>query len=159
MLLRFDVHLSYTPNLLLSLFHFQNSLSTFSIERVNGIPLWDFYPSDFQRALKIIIIAELFIVKLNKIYSNNSDNAEKLNAHSRSYVLKGEGRLDLCDISLLTICKLYKHVICEVNNEINVSLTSGLGLMYTNAFTVSRVKEFVNYDFQQTHSHFRLLHP
>ena len=60
---------------------------------------------------------------------------------------------------LLTICKLYKHVICEINNEINVSLTSGLGLMYTNAFTVSREKGFVNYDFQQTHSHFRLLRP
>ena len=47
---------------LLSPSHFQNSLSTFSIERVNGIPLWDFYPSDFQRALKIIIMDELFIV-------------------------------------------------------------------------------------------------
>ena len=50
------------PHLLLSPSHFQNSLSTFSIERVNGMPLRDFYPSDFQRALKIIIIAELFIV-------------------------------------------------------------------------------------------------
>ena len=50
------------PNLLLSPSHFQNSLSTFSIERVNGIPLWDFCASDFQRVLKIIIIAELFIV-------------------------------------------------------------------------------------------------
>ena len=49
-------------HLLLSPSRFQNSLSTFSIERVNGIPLWDFYPNDFQRALKIIIIAELFIV-------------------------------------------------------------------------------------------------
>ena len=27
------------------------------------------------------------------------------------------GRLDLCDIPLLTICKLHKHVICEINNE------------------------------------------
>ena len=81
------------------------------------------------------------------------------NAHSRSYVLKGGGRLDLCDISLLTICKLYKHVICEINDEINVSWTSGRGLMYTNAFTVSREKGFVNCDFQQIHSHFRLLHP
>ena len=49
------------PHLLLSPSHFQNSLSTFSIERVNGIPLWNFCASDFQRALKIIIIAELFI--------------------------------------------------------------------------------------------------
>ena len=50
------------PRLLLSPCHFQNSLSTFSTERVNGIPRWDFYRRDFQRALKIIIIAELFIV-------------------------------------------------------------------------------------------------
>ena len=42
--------------------HFQNSLSMFSIERVNGIALWDFYWSDFQRALKIIITAELSMV-------------------------------------------------------------------------------------------------
>ena len=41
------------PHLLLSPSHFQNSLFTFSIERVNGIPLWDIYQSDFQRALKI----------------------------------------------------------------------------------------------------------
>ena len=62
------------------------------------------------------------------------------NGHSRSYVLKEGGRLDLCDIPLSTIGKLYKHIICEINNEISVSLTSGLGLMYTNAFTVSREK-------------------
>ena len=49
-------------HLLLAPSHFQNSLSTFSIERFNGIPLWDFYVSEFQRPLKIIIIAELFIV-------------------------------------------------------------------------------------------------
>ena len=46
-------------NLPLSLSHFQNSLFSFSIERVNEIPLWDFCVSDFQRVLKII--AELFI--------------------------------------------------------------------------------------------------
>ena len=46
-------------------------------------------------------------------------------AHSRSYVLRG-GRLDICAISLLTICKLYEHAICEMNIEINVSLMSGL---------------------------------
>ena len=66
-------------------------MSTFSIERVNGIPLWDFNPSDFQRALKIIIIAELFIVMTispGQLRHNNSDNAE--NAHSRLYVLKVE---------------------------------------------------------------------
>ena len=50
------------PHLLLSPSHFQNSLSMSSIERVNRIPIWDFCASDFQRALKIIIIAELFIV-------------------------------------------------------------------------------------------------
>ena len=31
----------------------------------------------------------------------------------------------------------------------NVSLTTGLGLLYTNAFTVSRENEFVDCDFQQ----------
>ena len=33
----------------------------------------------------------------------------------------------------------------------NVSLTSGLGhgLLYTNAFTISRENAFLNYDFQQ----------
>ena len=50
------------PHLLLSPSHFQISLSKFPVERVNEIPLWDFYASDFQRALKVIIIAELFIV-------------------------------------------------------------------------------------------------
>ena len=29
----------------------------------------------------------------------------------------GGGRLDICDISLLTICKLHKNVVCEINNE------------------------------------------
>ena len=32
--------------------------------------------------------------------------------------IKGGGRLDLCDILLLTICKLHKHVICEIKNEL-----------------------------------------
>ena len=50
------------PHLLLSPSHFHNSLSTFSKRELMGYLLWDFYPSDFQRALKIIIIAELFIV-------------------------------------------------------------------------------------------------
>ena len=67
------------PHLLLSPSHFQNSLSTFSIERVNGIPLWDFYASDFQRALKIIIIAESFVVMTispGELRHRNSDSAE-----------------------------------------------------------------------------------
>ena len=50
------------PHLPLSPSHFQNSLSTFLIERVNEIPLWDFCASDFQRVMKIIIISELFII-------------------------------------------------------------------------------------------------
>ena len=68
------------PHLLLSPCHFRNSLPTFSIEKINRIPLWDFYPSDFQRALKIVIIAELFIVMTispGQLRHNNSDNAEK----------------------------------------------------------------------------------
>ena len=53
---------SIYTHLMLSFSHFKNSLSTFSIERVSGMLLWDLYVSDFQRALKIIVIAELFIV-------------------------------------------------------------------------------------------------
>ena len=67
--------------------HVQSPLFTFSVDRVNGMPLWDFCVSDFQRALKIIIIAELFIVMSISpgwLRHNNSDNA-----HSRSYVLEG----------------------------------------------------------------------
>ena len=48
-------------------------------------------------------------------------------------IIKGGGRLDLCDIPLLTICKLHKHVICEINNECIISVASRLGLLYTNA--------------------------
>ena len=64
-------------------------MSTLSIGRVNGIPFRDFCESDFQRALKIIIMVELFIVMTissGQLTHNNSDNAE--NVHSRSYVLK-----------------------------------------------------------------------
>ena len=73
--------------------------------------------------------------------------------------LQEEGGQTSVTSALLTICKLYKHVICEITIDINVSLTSGPDLMYTNAFTVSCEKGFVNYDFQQTHSHFRLMRP
>ena len=52
----------YTPHLMLSPSHFQNFLSTSSVGRVNGMRLWDFCASDSQRALKILIIAELSIV-------------------------------------------------------------------------------------------------
>ena len=68
------------PHLLLSPSDFRNSLSTFSIERINGIPLWDFYLSNFQKALKIMIIAKFFIVMTispGQLRHNNSDNAEK----------------------------------------------------------------------------------
>ena len=56
-----------------------------------GYLFWDFYPiaSDFQRALTIIIIAELFIVIAiwpGQLRHNDSDNCEI--PHSRSYVLK-----------------------------------------------------------------------
>ena len=50
------------PHLMLSPSHFQNTLFTFSTEKVNGMPLLDFCESQLQRTLKIIIIAELFIL-------------------------------------------------------------------------------------------------
>ena len=40
------------PHLLLSPSRFQNSLSTFSIERVNGIPLLDFLPERFSKGIE-----------------------------------------------------------------------------------------------------------
>ena len=85
------------PHLLLSPSHLQKSLSTFSIERVNGIPLWDFYARHFQRIVKVIITAELLIVMTispGKSRHNKSDNAK--NAHSRSYVLKLIASCDGC---------------------------------------------------------------
>ena len=75
------------PHLPLSPYHFRNSLSTFSIERVNEIPLWNFCTSDFQRVLKIIIIAELFIVMTispGYLRHNNSNSAEKMLIHDRT---------------------------------------------------------------------------
>ena len=41
----------------------------------------------------------------------------KLSQGRQANYIKGGGRLDLCDIPLLTICKLHKYVICEINNE------------------------------------------
>ena len=55
--------------------------------------------------------------------------------------IKGGGSLDLCNIPLLTICKLYKHVICEINNECIINEWALL--------TVSRENGFVNHHFQQ----------
>ena len=95
MLLHFSVHLSYPIYCFHDLISLQ-SLSKFSIEIVNGIPLWDLCASDCQRSLKIIIIVELFIVmKISPRYlrHNNSDNAE--NAHSRSYVLNANKELSV----------------------------------------------------------------
>ena len=87
-LFRFELLLLY-PHLLLSPLHFQNSLSTFSIERINEIPLWYFYPSDFQRALKIIIIAELFIVMTispGQLRHKKDVSRSRRVPHGRSYL-------------------------------------------------------------------------
>ena len=90
MLLRL-MFICYIPHLLLLPSHFQNSLSNFSIERINGIPLWDSYTSDFQRALKIIIIPGLFIVMTTHHQTCKCQNIITVimweNVHSRSYVL------------------------------------------------------------------------
>ena len=63
MLLFFYVRQSYTP---IYCFQLRNlkalSLSMISIKRVNAMSLLDLCASDFVVALKIIIIAELFIV-------------------------------------------------------------------------------------------------
>ena len=52
------------PHLMRSPWQCQNSLSTFSIERINGMTLCDFCASDFQSALKMTFLAELFIVMM-----------------------------------------------------------------------------------------------
>ena len=62
MLLRFDVPLSHIPIYCFHYLIFNTFCPRFQRERVNGIPLSDYWASDFQRALKIMIIAELFIV-------------------------------------------------------------------------------------------------
>ena len=57
--------------------------------------------------------------------------------------IKGGGRLDLCDIPLLTICKLYKHVMCEINNECGIDEWAWLTELRLSV----------------THAHFRLPRP
>ena len=49
-------------DLMFSTSYFKSSLSTISIKRVNAMPLWDFLPSSFEVVLKIMTIAELFIL-------------------------------------------------------------------------------------------------
>ena len=61
--------------------------------------------------------------------------------------IKEGGRLDLSDILLLTICKLHKHVICEINNECIINEYAWLNCMRTLK-TVSGENGFVSYDFQ-----------
>ena len=76
----------------------------------------DFWPSDFQRALKIIIIAELFIVMTispGLLKHNNSDNAE--NAHSRSYVRKLILTIQLCKKCINNDVGDEKHYILYCN--------------------------------------------
>ena len=42
--------------------YFESSLFTIAIKRVNAMPLWDFLQNHFEVVLKIMTIAELFIV-------------------------------------------------------------------------------------------------
>ena len=48
--------------LMFSTSYFKSSLSTISIKSVNAMPLWNFSQSHFEVVLKIMTIAELFIV-------------------------------------------------------------------------------------------------
>ena len=61
-MLLLSVLIKYHYQVMFSTSYFESSLSTLSIKRVNATPLWDFLASDFGVVLKIIIIAELFIV-------------------------------------------------------------------------------------------------
>ena len=71
--------------------------------------------------------------------------------------IKGGGRLDLCDIPLLTTCKLYKHVICEINNE---CITDKLAWLtaYKRSYCIAR-NWVCQLRLSATHAHFRLLCP
>ena len=42
--------------------HFKGSSSKISIKGINPMPLWDFLQSHFEGVLKIMTIAELFVV-------------------------------------------------------------------------------------------------
>ena len=75
------------PHLMITPSHFQNSLFTFSIETGNGMPLWDLCARDFQRALKITIVAKLFIIMTispGYLTHNYGDNAEKMLIHNHT---------------------------------------------------------------------------
>ena len=48
--------------LMFSASHFKSSLSKISIKGVNAMPLWEFLQSHFEGVLKIMTIAELFVV-------------------------------------------------------------------------------------------------
>ena len=65
---------------MLSNSYFKSSLSTISIKSVNAMSLWYFLQSHFEVVLKIMTIAELFIVMNNDnsriIYRN--DNIARL---------------------------------------------------------------------------------
>ena len=49
-------------HLMFSTSYFKSSLSTTSSKNINAMPLWDFLPSSFEVVLKIMTIAELFII-------------------------------------------------------------------------------------------------
>ena len=78
-------------------------------------------------------------------------------AGGRKMNIKGEGRLDLCDIPLLTICKLYKHVICEINNECIIDEWAWL-TVYKRFYCIAR-KWVSQLRLSAAHAHFRLLRP
>ena len=70
---------------------------------------------------------------------------------------EGGGRLDLCDIPLLTICKLYKHVICEINNKCIIDEYAWLSV-YKRFYYIAR-KWVCQLQLSATHARFRLQRP
>ena len=71
--------------------------------------------------------------------------------------IKGGGKLDLCDIPLLTICKLYEHIICEINNECIIDEWPWL-TVYKRFYCIAR-KWVCQLRLSATHGRFRLLRP
>ena len=78
-------------------------------------------------------------------------------AGGRQVILREEEMLDLFDIPILTICKLYEHAICEINNECIIDEWAWL-TVYKRFYFIAG-KWVCQLRLSATHAHFRLLRP
>ena len=61
-MLLLSMFINHIPPSYVSVSYFKGSLSAISINSVYAMPLWDFLQSHFEVVLKIMTIAELFII-------------------------------------------------------------------------------------------------